>query len=132
MAIVLGSARAIGKSLEQLQLDRTGCTVTALRRDGIVGPQPSPETVLRAGDVVALYGTPAALEKGESLVLMGQVGTERPADSVREWPAGEGHRVGQLRDAVCQQPICSRSEPVYPTGLSPSHHLSRQAYARDR
>jgi CPA2 family monovalent cation:H+ antiporter-2 len=64
-------ARSIGKTIEQLQIDRKGCTVTALRRDGIVGPQPSPETVLREGDVVVLYGTPEALEKGESLLLMG-------------------------------------------------------------
>jgi CPA2 family monovalent cation:H+ antiporter-2 len=64
-------ARSIGKTIEQLQIDRRGCTVTALRRDGIVGPQPSPDTVLREGDVVVLYGTPEALEKGESLLLMG-------------------------------------------------------------
>jgi monovalent cation:H+ antiporter-2, CPA2 family len=64
-------ARSIGKTIEQLEIDRKGCTVTALRRDGIVGPQPSPETVLREGDVVVLYGTPEALEKGESLLLMG-------------------------------------------------------------
>jgi len=64
-------ARAIGKTIEQLQIDRKGCTVTALRRDGIVGPQPSPQTVLREGDVVVLYGTPESLEKGESLLLMG-------------------------------------------------------------
>ncbi len=64
-------ARAIGRTIEGLQLEREGCTVTALRRDGIVGPQPGPETVLREGDVVVLYGTPEALEHGESMLLAG-------------------------------------------------------------
>ena len=64
-------ARAIGQTIEQLRLEREGCTITALRRDGIVGSQPAPDTVLREGDVVVLYGTPEALEHGESLLLAG-------------------------------------------------------------
>lgn len=69
--VLLRGARAIGKPLGELKLESEGCTVTALRRDGIVGSQPAAETVLREGDVVVLYGTPEALEHGESLLIMG-------------------------------------------------------------
>jgi len=62
---------AVGRSIADLKLDTLEVTVTAVRRDGIVGRQPEPETVLRTGDVVVLYGTPEALERGESKLLMG-------------------------------------------------------------
>ena len=44
---------------------------TAVRREGIVGRDPGPETVLRDGDVVVIYGTPEALEHGEAVLLAG-------------------------------------------------------------
>jgi CPA2 family monovalent cation:H+ antiporter-2 len=62
---------AVGRTIADLRLDALDVTVTAIRRDGIVGRQPEPETVLRVGDVVVLYGTPEALESGESKLLMG-------------------------------------------------------------
>ncbi|HSN73158.1 MAG TPA: cation:proton antiporter [Steroidobacteraceae bacterium] len=65
-------AFAVGKSLGDLPLERADVTITALRREGIVGRQPGPETVLREGDVVVLFGTPEALEHGESLLLGGR------------------------------------------------------------
>ena len=46
-------------------------TITAIRRDGILGQQPEASTVLREGDVVILSGTPEALEHGEARLLMG-------------------------------------------------------------
>jgi CPA2 family monovalent cation:H+ antiporter-2 len=64
-------AYCAGREIANLGLDAIDVTVTAIRRDGIVGRQPAPETVLRAGDVVVLYGTPEALARGESLLLMG-------------------------------------------------------------
>jgi CPA2 family monovalent cation:H+ antiporter-2 len=64
-------AFAVGKSIADLALDKAEVAVTAIRRDGIVGRQPEPSTVLREGDVVVLYGTPEALEHGEALLLMG-------------------------------------------------------------
>ncbi len=64
-------AYGLGKAIGGLGLDTIGVVVTAVRRDGIVGRQPSPETILRAGDVVVLYGTPEALARGESRLLMG-------------------------------------------------------------
>jgi voltage-gated potassium channel Kch len=44
---------------------------TAVRRGGIRGPQPAPETVLQAGDVLVLYGSPENLEKAEARILSG-------------------------------------------------------------
>jgi monovalent cation:H+ antiporter-2, CPA2 family len=64
-------AYSVGKTLADLALDHAELTITAIRRDGIVGRQPEPSTVLREGDVVVLYGTPEALEHGEARLLMG-------------------------------------------------------------
>jgi CPA2 family monovalent cation:H+ antiporter-2 len=64
-------AYCAGREIGNLGLDAIEVTVTAVRRDGIVGRQPALETVLRAGDVVVLYGTPEALARGESRLLMG-------------------------------------------------------------
>ena len=65
-------AHAVGKTLGELALERAEVTVTGLRRDGILGRQPGPDTVLREGDVVVLFGTPEALEHGESMLLGGR------------------------------------------------------------
>jgi CPA2 family monovalent cation:H+ antiporter-2 len=64
-------AYSVGKTLADLELDRGEVTVTAIRRDGIVGRQPDASTVLREGDIVVLYGAPEALEQGEARLLMG-------------------------------------------------------------
>jgi CPA2 family monovalent cation:H+ antiporter-2 len=64
-------AYSVGKTVADLNLDEGGVTITAIRRDGIVGRQPDPSTVLREGDVVVLYGVPEALEHGEARLLMG-------------------------------------------------------------
>ncbi|HJY38184.1 MAG TPA: cation:proton antiporter, partial [Steroidobacteraceae bacterium] len=64
-------AYCVGKTLADLKLDSEDVTVTAIRRDGILGQQPTPTTVLREGDVVILAGAPEALENGEARLLMG-------------------------------------------------------------
>ena len=64
-------AYCVGKTLADLKLDSEDVTVTAIRRDGILGQQPTPSTVLREGDVVILAGAPEALENGEARLLMG-------------------------------------------------------------
>jgi monovalent cation:H+ antiporter-2, CPA2 family len=64
-------ARAVGRTLGEVGLERRGVVVTALRRDGIVGREPDPGTRLREGDVLVLWGTPADLERGETRLLMG-------------------------------------------------------------
>lgn len=65
------SAAAIGRSLQDLALRATGVEVTAVRRRGIVGDDPSGGLILQSGDVVVLRGTPEALLAGEQLLLMG-------------------------------------------------------------
>ncbi|MGD8710722.1 MAG: monovalent cation:proton antiporter-2 (CPA2) family protein [Ectothiorhodospiraceae bacterium] len=64
-------ANAVGKRIAATGLDEIDVEVTAVRRGGIRGPQPDPETLLVAGDVLVLYGTPENLEKAEALLLGG-------------------------------------------------------------
>lgn len=64
-------AYAVDRALAELELEKAGVMVTAVRRGGIRGPQPSPETKLAAGDVIVLYGSPEALERAENLLLKG-------------------------------------------------------------
>lgn len=62
-------AAAVGRALGELKLAEVGAEVTAIRRRGIRGEDPAPETVLRAGDVVVLRGVPEALELAEERLL---------------------------------------------------------------
>lgn len=64
-------AYAVNKSLEELNLRSSKVVVTALRREGVVGRQPAADTVLKAGDILVLWGTPEDLEAGEELLLRG-------------------------------------------------------------
>ena len=62
-------AAAVDKSLGELDLERHGVIVTAIRRDGIVGRNPLPETLLRAQDVLVLFGRPEDLEHVSNLLF---------------------------------------------------------------
>ena len=62
-------AFAIGKRLEELALPEI--EVSAIRRHGIRGLEPGPETRLQEGDVVILLGTPAAVSMAETKLLQG-------------------------------------------------------------
>jgi CPA2 family monovalent cation:H+ antiporter-2 len=64
-------AWAVGRSITDLTERGSQATVNAVRRDGIVGREPGPDTVFKEGDVVVLYGTPEAVEHAETLLLMG-------------------------------------------------------------
>jgi len=64
-------AWAVGKSVAELSDRGSKATVSAVRRDGIVGREPSPETIFKVGDVVVVCGTPEAVERAETLLLMG-------------------------------------------------------------
>ena len=64
-------AHAVGRTLAELKLAEAEVMVNAIRRDGITGREPLPDTELREGDVVVLFGTPEALERGESILLNG-------------------------------------------------------------
>lgn len=69
--VLPGKAYAIGRSIKELGLAEAEVSVNAIRRDGIVGRQPDDTTEFKEGDVVVLYGTPEAIERGESLLLIG-------------------------------------------------------------
>ncbi|MDP9088515.1 MAG: cation:proton antiporter [Pseudomonadota bacterium] len=64
-------AWAVGRSITDLVERGSQATVNAVRRDGIVGRDPSPDLVFKEGDVVVVYGTPEAVEHAETLLLMG-------------------------------------------------------------
>jgi CPA2 family monovalent cation:H+ antiporter-2 len=64
-------AWAVGRSIMELTNRGSQATVNAVRRDGIVGRDPAPDTVFKEGDVVVVYGTPEAVEHAETLLLMG-------------------------------------------------------------
>jgi CPA2 family monovalent cation:H+ antiporter-2 len=64
-------AWAVGRSITELKQRGSQATVNAVRRDGIVGRDPGPDTVFKEGDVVVVYGTPEAVEHAETLLLMG-------------------------------------------------------------
>jgi CPA2 family monovalent cation:H+ antiporter-2 len=64
-------AWAVGRSIIELAGRGSTATVSAVRRDGIVGRDPGPDTIFKEGDVVVVYGTPEAVEHAETLLLMG-------------------------------------------------------------
>ena len=64
-------AAGVGRSLAELRLPDSGILITAIRRQGIVGRQPTADTVLKQEDVLVLYGTPESLERAETLLLSG-------------------------------------------------------------
>jgi monovalent cation:H+ antiporter-2, CPA2 family len=64
-------AWAVGRSITQLAERGLNASVSAVRRDGIVGREPGPDTVFKEGDVVVVLGTPEAVEHAETLLLMG-------------------------------------------------------------
>jgi CPA2 family monovalent cation:H+ antiporter-2 len=64
-------AWAVGRSIADLASRGSKASVSAVRRDGIVGREPSLETLFKEGDVVVVCGTPEAVEHAETLLLMG-------------------------------------------------------------
>ncbi len=64
-------AWAVGRSIADLAARGSRASVSAVRRDGIVGREPGPDTLFKEGDVVVVCGTPEAVEHAETLLLMG-------------------------------------------------------------
>jgi monovalent cation:H+ antiporter-2, CPA2 family len=64
-------AWAVGRSIAELTDRGSKAAVSAVRRDGIVGREPGPDTIFKVGDVVVVCGTPEAVEHAETLLLMG-------------------------------------------------------------
>jgi CPA2 family monovalent cation:H+ antiporter-2 len=62
---VESGAAAVGRSIGELGLGELGAEVTAIRRRGIRGDDPSADLVLQAGDVLVLRGPQEALELAE-------------------------------------------------------------------
>jgi monovalent cation:H+ antiporter-2, CPA2 family len=62
-------AAAIGMTLADLNLGQLGCEVSAIRRRGIRGVEPAPETRLGEGDVVVVLGDPEAVSAAEEKLL---------------------------------------------------------------
>jgi len=64
-------AWAVGRSIAEIAERGSQATVSAVRRDGIVGREPGADTIFKEGDVVVVCGTPEAVEHAETLLLMG-------------------------------------------------------------
>jgi len=64
-------ARAIGRSLGEILLEEPGVSVAAIRRRDVRVVSPGPETVLQAGDVIVVLGTPEKLALAELRLLKG-------------------------------------------------------------
>jgi K+:H+ antiporter len=64
-------AWAVGRSIAELAARGSRASVSAVRRDGIVGREPGVDTLFKVGDVVVMCGTPEAVEHAETLLLMG-------------------------------------------------------------
>lgn len=64
-------AWAVGRSVAELTARGSTAAVSAIRRDGIVGREPGPDTIFKVGDVVVVCGTPEAVEHAETVLLMG-------------------------------------------------------------
>jgi monovalent cation:H+ antiporter-2, CPA2 family len=62
-------AYAIGRSLQELELDRNRILVTALVREGRRRLAPGPATRLKEGDVLVLFGQPEELRRVEARLL---------------------------------------------------------------
>jgi CPA2 family monovalent cation:H+ antiporter-2 len=71
---------AIGMTLEALGLTGAGIKVTAIRRHGIRGVEPAPDTKLRADDILVLRGLPDNLAAAEERLLRHR---RTPASSTR-------------------------------------------------
>jgi len=64
-------ARGVGQTIRDLGLERGRVAVSAIRREGITGRDPDPETRLKVGDVLVLWGRPEDVQRAESQLLMG-------------------------------------------------------------
>jgi CPA2 family monovalent cation:H+ antiporter-2 len=69
--LISPGAAAAGRSLEQLALEDLLVEVVAIRRKGIKGVDPQPETEIQVGDVLVLRGAADGLAAAEFRVLQG-------------------------------------------------------------
>jgi monovalent cation:H+ antiporter-2, CPA2 family len=69
--VIPPQAWSVGRTLEEVRARGAEVAFTALRRQGITGREPAGDLVLREGDVLVVYGTPAAIEHAEAILLAG-------------------------------------------------------------
>lgn len=69
--VLPAGAFAVGRSLEDLDLENDGVLITSVRRGGTRGEAPDPDLILRPGDVLVLHGTPERLADAEGRLLKG-------------------------------------------------------------
>ncbi|HEV3182293.1 MAG TPA: cation:proton antiporter [Steroidobacteraceae bacterium] len=69
--VVPPGAWAVGRSLGEVRNRGVAVTFTGVRRHGILGREPSGDTILRDGDIVVIYGQPEELERAEAVLLAG-------------------------------------------------------------
>ena len=62
-------AAGAGRTISEIGLQPLGVEVTAVRRRGIRGAEPSGDIVLQVGDVLVLRGLPVALDLAEERLL---------------------------------------------------------------
>ena len=67
--IVEPGASGVGKSIAELGILGMEVEVTAIRRRGIRGGDPAPETRLESGDILVLKGQPDFLSLAEQAIL---------------------------------------------------------------
>ncbi|MDO9220107.1 MAG: monovalent cation:proton antiporter-2 (CPA2) family protein [Thiobacillus sp.] len=69
--LITQGAATVGRRLEELMLDELLVEVVAIRRQGIKGVDPQPDTEIRVGDVLMLRGAADGLAAAEFRVLQG-------------------------------------------------------------
>jgi monovalent cation:H+ antiporter-2, CPA2 family len=69
--VIPPGAWSVGRTLEEIRDRGAEVSFTGIRRQGILGREPSGDTEIREGDIVVLYGLPEALEHAESVLLAG-------------------------------------------------------------
>jgi len=69
--VVPPGAWAVGRTLNDVKSRGVEVTFTGVRRQGILGREPSGDTLLRDGDIVVIYGQPEELERAEAVLLAG-------------------------------------------------------------
>jgi CPA2 family monovalent cation:H+ antiporter-2 len=61
----------VGKRVDEVRKAGVEVAFTGIRRQGILGREPSDDTVFQDGDIVVVYGSPEALEHAEHVLLAG-------------------------------------------------------------
>jgi CPA2 family monovalent cation:H+ antiporter-2 len=61
----------IGKCVDEVRRAGADVAFTGIRRQGILGREPTGDTEFQDGDIVVIYGTPEALEHAEAVLLAG-------------------------------------------------------------